>query len=280
VDGSYRTMEAVAVNRLADPSVRAVVVNARDITDRRRLEEHLRHVQKMEAVGVLAGGIAHDFNNLLTAILGYCNLLLDEVRETDPLRRDLEEIKTAGERAATLTRQLLAFSRKQILQPQIVDINVLLRQFEKLLRRVLGDAIELTTMLAPDLSPVKVDPSSIEQVLVNMAVNAKDAMPDGGRLTIETANVELDDGYTEADAAVVPGPYVMLAIRDTGQGIDAATRARIFDPFFTTKEVGKGTGLGLSSVFGIVKQSGGYIGVSSEPGRGTLFTIHFPTTQR
>jgi two-component system cell cycle sensor histidine kinase/response regulator CckA len=278
-DGIYRTMEVVAVNRLGDPSVRAIVVNARDITDRRRLEEHLRMVQKMEAVGALAGGVAHDFNNLLTAILGYCNLMLDDVPKEDPLRQDLEEIRSAGERAAALTRQLLAFSRRQMLQPQIVDVNTLVRQLEKLLRRMLTEDVVLVTALAPDLHTVKVDPASIEQVLVNLAVNSRDAMPDGGQLTIETANVELDSGYAETHVPVIPGRYVMLAVGDTGQGIDAATKARIFEPFFTTKEQGKGSGLGLATVYGIVKQSGGYIWVYSELGHGTVFKVYFPVAE-
>ena len=278
-DGNYRTMEVVAVNRLGDPSVRAIVVNARDITDRRRLEEHLRMVQKMEAVGALAGGVAHDFNNLLTAILGYCNLMLDDVPKEDPLRQDLEEIRSAGERAAALTRQLLAFSRRQMLQPQIVDVNTLVRQLEKLLRRMLSEDVVLVTALAPDLHTVKVDPSSIEQVLVNLAVNSRDAMPDGGQLTIETANVDLDSGYAETHVPVIPGRYVMLAVGDTGQGIDAATKARIFEPFFTTKEQGKGSGLGLATVYGIVKQSGGYIWVYSESGHGTVFKVYFPVAE-
>ena len=275
-DGSDRTMEVVGVNRLSDPSIRAIVLKARDITDRRRLEEHLRQVQKMEAIGALAGGVAHDFNNLLTAILGYCNLMLDDVPKEDPLRQDLEEIRSAGERAAALTRQLLAFSRRQMLQPQIVDINTLVQQLEKLLRRLLSEDIVLATALAPDLHTVKVDPASIEQVLVNLAVNSRDAMPEGGQLTIETANVELDQVYADTHVSVIPGQYVMLAVGDTGQGIDAATKARIFEPFFTTKEQGKGSGLGLATVYGIVKQSGGYIWVYSELGHGTVFKVYFP----
>jgi two-component system cell cycle sensor histidine kinase/response regulator CckA len=278
-DGNERTMEVVGVNRLGDSSVRAIVIKARDITDRRRLEEHLRQVQKMEAVGALAGGVAHDFNNLLTAILGYCNLMLDDVPKEDPLRQDLEEIRSAGERAAALTRQLLAFSRRQMLQPQIVDINTLVRQLEKLLHRLLSEDIVLVTALAPDLHTVKVDPASIEQVLVNLAVNSRDAMPEGGQLTIETANVELDSAYAETHVTVIPGQYVMLAVGDTGEGIDAATKARIFEPFFTTKEQGKGSGLGLATVYGIVKQSGGYIWVYSEVGHGTVFKVYFPLAE-
>ena len=275
-DGSWRTMESIGVNRLDDPAVDAIVLTARDITDRRKMSEQLRQAQKMEAVGQLAGGIAHDFNNLLTAILGYCNLMLDDLPRENALRSDVEEIKSAGERAASLTRQLLAFSRRQMLQPQVVDVNVLVHQMEKLLRRLISEDVELVTSLAPSLPPVKVDPASIEQVLVNLAVNARDAMPAGGRVTIETTTIELDESYAATHATVVPGRYVMLAVSDTGEGMDATTRARVFEPFFTTKEQGKGSGLGLATVYGIVKQSGGYIWVYSEPGHGSVFKIYLP----
>jgi len=279
-DRSWRTMEGVGVNHLGDPAVGAIVWNARDITDRRKLEEQLRQAQKMEAVGQLAGGVAHDFNNLLTAILGYCNLLLDDMPHEDPLRPDLQEIRAAGERAAALTRQLLAFSRRQILHPQVVDINTIVRPLEKLLRRLISEDVELVTALAEDLMAVRADPAAIEQILVNLAVNARDAMPLGGRMTIETANVELDDTYAITHVTLKPGPYVMLAVSDSGAGMGEATRARVFEPFFTTKEQGKGSGLGLATVYGMVKQSGGYIWVYSEPGHGTVFKVYLPPAVR
>jgi two-component system cell cycle sensor histidine kinase/response regulator CckA len=278
-DGSSRIMEGVAVNRLTDRSVRAIVLNVRDLTERRRLEDQLRQSQKMDAVGQLAGGIAHDFNNLLTAILGYCRLILDDVTLDNPLRTDLEEIRLAGERAAALTRQLLAFGRRQMLQPQIVDINTIVHDLEKLLRRLIAADVELVTALAPGLPPVLVDPASIEHVLMNLVVNARDAMPHGGRLLIETASVDLDESYAAGHAGVVAGPYVELAVSDTGEGMDEATRARIFEPFFTTKEQGRGIGLGLATVYGIVKQSGGHIWVYSEPGHGTVFKIYLPRAE-
>ena len=271
---------AVGITYEGRPGVQVVV---RDITERHRaeaamreLESQLRHAQKMEAVGQLAGGIAHDFNNLLTVINTYSDFLLEELDETSPLRCDVVEIQRAGGRAASLTRQLLAFSRKQRLQPGVIDLNEVVKGIEPMLRRLIGDDIRIVLSSASGLGRVEADHGQIEQVVVNIAVNARDAMPHGGTLSIETANVSLDNGYAVQHPPVVPGEYVMLAISDTGSGMDAATRSRVFEPFFTTKEIGKGTGLGLSTVFGIVKQSGGYVWCYSEPGNGTVFRIYLP----
>ncbi|MDP9347876.1 MAG: PAS domain S-box protein [Gemmatimonadota bacterium] len=251
-----------------------------DITERRQLEEQLRQSQKMDAIGRLAGGVAHDFNNMLMAIKSNAHFLLMDLPEDDPLREDAREIDQAADRAASLTRQLLAFSRQQVLQPQVLDLNAVVSQTEKMLRRLIGADVELVTELGPGLGPVEADPGQMEQVLLNLAVNARDAMPGGGRIVIRTANAEIDGQAARFYPHLEPGtPAVVLSVSDTGTGIDRETRERIFDPFFTTKEQGKGTGLGLSTVYGIVKQSGGYIWLESEVGRGSTFSIHLPRVQ-
>ncbi len=281
-DGSWRTLEVVSVNRLEEPGVAAIVANFRDITERRRIEAELkqtedqfRRSQKLEGIGRLAAGVAHDFNNMLTVMLSYTELLLADATFAQG-HAELGQIKRAGERASELTRQLLAFGRQQVLLPQVVNLNAALSAIEPMLRRIIGEDIDLRLVGALDLWNVQVDPGQLEQVIVNLVVNARDAMPNGGVLTLETENVILDDAYAQAHLGVTPGPHAMLAVSDTGHGMNRETQECIFEPFFSTKEQGKGTGLGLAMVFGIVKQSGGSIWLYSEEGKGSTFKLYFP----
>ena len=285
-DGRLINVEFVS-NVYLVGQTKVIQCNIRDITERKRieaeheaehnkLEQQLQVSQKMEAIGILAGGVAHDFNNLLSVILSYTEFAMQKLREDNPLKDDLLEVKKAGQRAAVLTQQLLAFGRKQLLQPVPLNLNQVAEGVEKMLRRILGEDIDFVQVLAPDLGVVRADPGQIEQVLMNLVVNARDAMSAGGKLTIETSNVELDEEYVAHHVSVKPGPYVQLAVTDTGCGMDEQTKTQLFEPFFTTKEKGKGTGLGLSTVYGIVKQSGGNIWVYSELGLGTTFKIYLP----
>jgi PAS domain S-box-containing protein len=284
-DGSEFPVE-LAITQIRSLGSPMFTCYLRDLTERKQAEEALRQSeekfrqsQKIEAIGRLAGGVAHDFNNLLTVINGYCALLLESLREDDLVRGSIEEIGKAGERAAGLTRQLLAFSRKQMLAFKVLDLNGVIADTEKMLKRLIGENITLVTKLTPELHPVKVDPGQIEQVIMNLAVNARDAMPQGGKLIIETSTVDLDETYTSSYPELKAGPYVLLEVSDTGCGMDDKVKARVFEPFFTTKEVGKGTGLGLATVYGIIKQSGGHITVYSEVGQGTTFKIYLPWAQ-
>ena len=267
---------SISVLRDATGAVVGTLGLLKDIAERRQLEEQLRQSQKMDAIGRLAGGIAHDFNNLLTVIAGRAQMILSRLRPEEPIHRDATLVRTTADRAAALTQQLLAFSRKQVLQPQVLNLNAVMTAMEPMLSRLIGEDIELAVVPAPGLDRVQADPGQIEQVIVNLVVNSRDAMPQGGRLTVETANVELDEAYARRHVSVPAGPYVTLSVTDTGAGMDEATRSRVFEPFFTTKEPGKGTGLGLATVYGIVKQSGGDIRLYSEVGTGTTFTIYLP----
>ena len=276
-DGSTRWIRgrATPVRDEGGQIIRLVGV-AEDISDLKRTEEQFRQAQKMEAVGRLAGSVAHDFNNLLTAILGHAELLLEDLDPESPHRPDVDEIRNAAPRAATLTRQLLAFSRQQVFEVTVLSPNTVVANLEKMLRRLMGEQVSLRVTLGQYAGNVRGDAGQLEQVIVNLAINARDAMAAGGTLTIETANIELGENHVEAGQLAAAGRYVTIAVSDTGLGISPETRARMFEPFFTTKEQGKGTGLGLSTVYGIVQQSGGFIGVSSEPGRGATFTVYFP----
>ena len=281
-----RRMNAELEHRVAERTAELLTTNEQlssantalrsEIARRESVEKQLLHAQKMEAVGRLAGGVAHDFNNILTVILGWSEMILAKPDNVAAVGRSVEEIRNAANRAAALTRQLLAFSRKQILQPRALDLNAAVVEIAGMVSRILGDDVKLVSSLQPDIGMVKADPSQIHQVIMNLVVNARDAMPDGGTLVMETGSMRADEEYCSEHVDVTPGEYVFLAITDSGQGMDEATRARIFEPFFTTKDPGKGTGLGLSTVFGIIKQSGGHIEVYSEVGHGTAFKIFLP----
>ncbi len=286
-DGEWRTLESNASPvRNHSGEIEKIVVVSRDITERklaeqmlRQRDEQLRQAQKMEAVGRLSGGIAHDFNNLLGVIIGYSESLEHQLPPEDPLRKSAEQIRKAGERAASLTHQLLAFSRQQVLQPKVLDLNAVVLDMGKMLRRLIGVDIELTTRLDSQLGRVKADQSQIEQVIVNLAVNARDAMPEGGSLVIETSNTFLDETLARGLPFLRPGPHILLTVSDTGTGMDLSTQRHIFEPFFTTKPPGKGTGLGLATVYGVVKQSGGVVGVESKQGKGSRFKIYLPQAE-
>jgi PAS domain S-box-containing protein len=280
-DGSWRLLESTASTiRNNKGEVEKLIIVNRDISGRRHLEEQFRQAQKMEAIGRLSGGVAHDFNNLLGVMIGYAEFLQDHLKEEkDPLRQSVDEILKAGRRAASLTRQLLAFSRQQVLDPKVLDLDMVISDMSKMLLRLIREDIELSTLLEKDLGKVKADQGQVEQVILNLVVNARDAMPQGGKLLIQTENVVLDEIFVrQYPYPVKQGPYICLTVADNGVGMDAETRARAFEPFFTTKEKGKGTGLGLSMVYGIVKQSGGYIDIHSSPGAGTTFKIYLPRT--
>jgi len=275
-DGSIIDVE-IRSHALDIPGRDARLVMCTDVTERTKLQEQLLQSQKMEAIGQLAGGIAHDFNNLLTVVTGYSSILLSDLPTDDPTRDDVEQIQSAAERATALTRQLLAFSRRQVLQPRVFDLNVLIGETGRMLRRLVREDIQIVVNLAPELWHINADPHHVEQVILNLALNAQDAMPSGGRIQIETSNVVLDDENSFLHAEAKPGAYTVLSCTDTGTGMAPEVRTRVFEPFFTTKPKGKGTGLGLATVYGTVKQSGGYISVYSEAGHGTTFKIYFPS---
>jgi two-component system cell cycle sensor histidine kinase/response regulator CckA len=279
-DGTFRWLEGTSANHLADPAIAAVVIICRDVTERKRMEAQFIQVQKMESIGRLAGGVAHDFNNLLTAIKGNISLALLDMQPMDPLYEYLINVDRAADSAASLTRQLLTFSRKQIISPKVINLNDVLVHVQKLLARLIGEDIHLELFAAPDLASIRLDRNQAEQVLINLAVNARDAMPHGGRLMLETANIDLDEEYCRRHRYVQPGSFVMLAVSDTGLGIREDVRAHLFEPFFTTKEAGSGTGLGLSMVYGAVKQNGGHIEVYSEEGHGATFKIFLPAVDQ
>ena len=276
-DGSLYT-EDMTITPLRSPAgeITHFIAIKQDITEKKKLEAQYRHAQKMEAVGRLAGGVAHDFNNILSVITGYCEISLEKLLPGDPVTKHVLNIKRAATRAASLTKQLLAFSRQQIVFPKLVDVNTVVDNVADMLRRLVGDDVSIVLKPLSPLGAIKADVGQLEQVLMNLVVNARDAMPDGGEIIIETASVHLDETYQRKHEPVFPGRYVMLSVSDSGCGMDETTKAHIFEPFFTTKTKGRGTGLGLSTVYGIVKQSGGYIWVYSEPGRGTTFKLFFP----
>jgi PAS domain S-box-containing protein len=278
-NGNWRYLESNAVPILNSENVvigfRGV---DRDITEQKQLEEQLNQAKKMEAVGQLAGGVAHDFNNLLHAILGYTDLILEDLAPEAPHRAEIEQVHTAAERASALTRHLLAFSRRQVIQPMVIDINNLIAGLMKMLGRLIGEHIQLDMIPSPDLGAVRADPGQIEQVIMNLCINARDAMPKGGRLTIVTENVDIDSHYTKKHAWAKEGRYVLISVTDSGCGMDRETLSRIFEPFFTTKKAGEGTGLGLSTVYGVVQQHNGFVHVQSEVGQGTVFKVYLPVS--